>query len=488
MMAAAATIAMSLGELLGAAAGDLAALEVRDLVADSRQVVPGTAFVALPGQHSHGLDFAPDAIARGAAAVIYEPSSDHADIPGPGVAVPGLTQRLGELAQRFFGKDQKPLVLTGVTGTNGKSTVAYLVAAARTQLGQRCGYLGTLGHGVPPGLQPQALTTPDCLTLHRNLRALETTEAALEVSSHALAQDRIAGLRFTTAVFTNLSRDHLDFHGDLAAYQTAKARLFALDGLEHAVVFVDDPFGAALAERLPATVVPTTVSFAGNAHVEGRLLHASLTGLSLEVRAPQGEATIDSPLIGDINAENLLLALAALLTLDTPLDAACAALGSCSGLPGRMERLGGDAAAPLIVIDYAHTPQALSRVLANLRRFATGDLWCVFGCGGERDSGKRPAMGAAAQLADHVVLTDDNPRGEDPARIVADIQTGLDPNADVVIEHDRRAAIAWALSRAQPADVVLIAGRGHETVQLVGAERRSFNDRDVVTQLIGGVA
>lgn len=488
MMAAVATAVMSLGELLGPAAGDLAGLEIHDLVADSRQVEPGAAFVALPGLRGHGLDFADDARARGAAVVIYEPTAEHPEASAPSVAVTDLSRRVGELAQAFFWRSSEPVVLTGVTGTNGKSTVAYLMAEARTRLDHPCGYLGTLGAGVPPTLEPQTLTTPDCLTLHRSLRALDVSEAAMEVSSHALAQDRIAGLIFTTAVFTNLSRDHLDYHGDLESYQAAKARLFALEGLEHAVIFIDDPFGAVLAGRLSAGVVPTTVSFAGNAHIEGRLIESGLSGVRVEAQTPRGTATIDSSLLGDINAENLLLALGGLLALDTPLEEASAALAQCAGLPGRMELIERADTGAAIVIDYAHTPDALRRVLGNLRQYTDEALWCVFGCGGERDVGKRPAMGAAASAADHIVLTDDNPRGEDPAAIVADIHRGIEPGVDVSVEHDRRTAIEYALERAGSEDIVLIAGKGHETVQIGADGSLPFSDRAVVEEVLGASA
>jgi UDP-N-acetylmuramoyl-L-alanyl-D-glutamate--2,6-diaminopimelate ligase len=484
MMAVVATLAMSLGELLGAAAGDAATVTINDLVADSRQVTPGAAFVALPGIRSHGLDFAADALARGAVAVLYDPASAAAAVPQKGVVVAGLAERIGELARTFYGQGRAPIRLTGVTGTNGKSTVAYLIAAARTRLGHRCAYLGTLGYGVPPSLEPQALTTPDCLSLHRSLRSLETDEASMEVSSHAIVQDRIAGLTFATAVFTNLTRDHLDFHGDLKSYGAAKARLFSRDGLEHAVVFIDDAFGAELARSLPRKVVPLTVSFAGPAAIEGRLTASGLDGITVEVRTAQGRAVIDSPLIGDINAENLLCALGGLLAAGTPLDAACVALAECPALPGRMQLLGGGEL-PWVVIDYAHTPDAMRRVVANLVRFATGDLWCVFGCGGERDRGKRPEMGAAASRAAHIVLTDDNPRGEDPAAIVEDIRGGIPAGVDVIVEHDRRRAIALAIERSRAGDVVLIAGRGHETTQLIAGRREPFVDRAVAASLLG---
>ncbi|HEX9877497.1 MAG TPA: UDP-N-acetylmuramoyl-L-alanyl-D-glutamate--2,6-diaminopimelate ligase [Gammaproteobacteria bacterium] len=486
MMAALATAVMSLGELLGPAAGELAGLAVSDLVSDSRQVTAGAAFVALPGARGHGLEHAEEALARGAAVVLYAPAPGRA-APSPGVAVADLPERLGELARTFFGLAQRPMALTGVTGTNGKTTVAQLIAAARTQLGRACGYLGTLGVGVPPALAPQALTTPDCLTLHRSLKGLGTAEAALEVSSHALSQDRIAGLRFSTAVFTNLTRDHLDYYADLQSYAEAKAKLFTRDGLEHAVIFIDDAYGAALTRRLAPSVEALTVSLVGDASIRGRIVAATLEGLSIETVTPRGSAQIHSPLIGDFNAENLLLALGALLAMDTPLGEACAALAACPPSPGRMQRVAGPAGTPSAVVDYAHTPDALRRALESLRGLTQGELWCVFGCGGERDKGKRPMMGAvAAEHADHVVLTDDNPRGEDPAAIVADIRRGM-AEATATVEHDRRAAIAFAIRSAAANDVVLVAGKGHETVQHIGRERREFSDRAVLESLLGGV-
>jgi UDP-N-acetylmuramoyl-L-alanyl-D-glutamate--2,6-diaminopimelate ligase len=486
MMAAVASVVMTLGELLGPQAGELGDLELTDLVADSRQITPGAAFVALGGATSHGLQFVDEAVARGAVAVLYEPPAG-GDVPQTSVAVPNLSGRVGELAQRFFGRDREPMELVGVTGTNGKSTVAYLTAAARTAMGTRCGYLGTLGFGVPPSLAQQSLTTPDCLTLHRNLRALAAAEAALEVSSIAIAQNRIAGLTFKSAVFTNLTRDHLDYHGDIDSYKAAKAQLFDVDGLGHAVIFVDDPFGAELARSVGQKLETLTVSLSGNADISGRIVTSSFAGLTLAVETPAGSATIESPLIGDINAENLLLALGALLTLEADADAACSALGRCSGLPGRMQRFGGSGG-PSVIVDYAHTPAALERVLTTLRAHADGVLWCVFGCGGNRDIGKRPEMGRAASLADRIVITDDNPRDDDPAAIVADILQGIPPHAVAVVEHDRRAAIAMACAQAQAGDVVLIAGKGHETGQIVGNHCVPFDDCQVVTELLGSAA
>ena len=487
MMAALATAAMTLGEVFGAAAGNLAGVEVEDLVLDSRQVKPGTVFVALPGTRGHGLDHLGDALARGAAAIVYEPLEDRTQVDAPAIEIPDLTAQLGEIARAFFGQGGVPLTLTGVTGTNGKSTVAHLIAQAQTLRGMDCGYLGTLGYGVPPDLAAQALTTPDCLSLHRALRSLAVGYAAMEVSSHALAQDRIAGLEFDTAVFTNLSQDHLDYHGSFDQYREAKASLFELRSLRHAVFFADDPAASMIAGRLGPEVTRIDVSMERDADVRGRLVASDLHGIQLEVQTPGGTTNVKSPLVGDFNAENLLLALGALLAWDISLTDACDALGRCARLPGRMQVFGGDSETPWVIVDYAHTPAALARALENLRRAATNELWCVFGCGGQRDVGKRAAMGsAAAQFANHIVLTDDNPREEDPSVIVADIRLGVPAHPDLWVEHDRARAITDVVGRARAGDIVLIAGKGHETAQWIASGEREFSDSAVVEQALEG--
>ncbi len=487
MMAALATAAMTLGELFGSAAGDLGGVQVQDLVLDSRQARPGAAFLAVPGTQTHGLDYLDDALARGAAVVVYEPSADHQEVAAPSIAVPGLKARLGALARVFFAYEAEPPTLAGVTGTNGKSTVAHLLAEAQTLHGTPCGYLGTLGQGVPPHVVAQSLTTPDCLTLHRTLHSMSVSHAAIEVSSHALAQDRIAGLEFGTAVFTNLSRDHLDYHGDLASYRDAKARLFNLPTLQYAVLFAEDPFSPVLARQLDAAVTRFDVSLQQDADIRGRLINADWHGIELEVRGPGGWGVIRSSLVGDFNAENLLLALGALMAWDVSLADACELLGKCTSLAGRMQVFGGDHGKPRVVVDFAHTPAALTSVLENLRRLTSAELWCVFGCGGQRDSGKRAAMGtAAARLAEHIVLTDDNPRDEDPGVIVADIRAGMAAHPDVWIEHDRRRAITDAINQAHADDVVLVAGKGHEESQWIAGEQRKFSDRAVVEEALGG--
>ena len=488
-MAALATRGRALGELLGSGAGGYARLAITDLTLDSRQVTSGAAFVAVEGGREHGLAYAAEALVRGAAIVLYEPHPEFPHVVAPSLAVPRLKARLGDLARAFYAVSPAP-TLVGITGTNGKTTVAYLLAQTLGQPQRPCAYIGTLGYGVPPQLTGHGLTTPDTLTLHRELAELHTARVAMEVSSHALAQDRIAGLAFHTAVFTNLTRDHLDLHGDFASYGNAKRRLFRLPELRYAVVNADDAFGASLGSDLPrgCELLRTSTRGAG-AELVGRVRRSDLGGLDIEINGKFGTGRLQSRLIGTFNAENLLAALGALLAQGMPLRLACEALGVAKPAPGRMEVLGGPPIKPWVVIDYAHTPDALQRVLSTLEAAVLGEIWCVFGCGGDRDRGKRPLMGAvAADLADRIVLTDDNPRSEDPATIVNDIRAGVGAHPHVSVIHDRRTALATAIGKARPGDVVLIAGKGHESEQFVGKERRAFSDRAVAAELLGIVA
>jgi len=486
MMAAAAASGRTLGDLLGAAAGRYARVQLTDLTLDSRNVRAGAAFVAVQGAREHGLKYAQQALDAGAALVLYEPGSNVADPPQPSLAVPNLKARLGELAAAFFVHEEPAIV--GVTGTNGKTTVAYLVAQVLSQPRSPCAYVGTLGYGVPPAIAPHGWTTPDCFTLHRELAELGTPRVAMEVSSHALKQERIAGLTFHTAVFTNLTRDHLDEHGDLASYGAAKRKLFRLPKLAYAVVNADDAYAATIVDGLAptCTLLRTSLRSTG-VELSGRLKRAGLAGVELDIAGKFGTARLKSKLIGAFNAENLLSALGALLAQGMAVEHACAALGAAQPAPGRMEVLGGPPHRPWVVVDYAHTPDALARVLATLEAAAVGELTCVFGCGGDRDRGKRPLMGAvAADFADRIVLTDDNPRSEDPAAIVRDIREGVGDHPRVTVMHDRRAALKTAIERARPGDVVLVAGKGHEAEQVAGGERRPFSDRAVAAELLGG--
>jgi UDP-N-acetylmuramoyl-L-alanyl-D-glutamate--2,6-diaminopimelate ligase len=485
MMAARAARGRTLGDLLGSAAGGYARLGISDLTLDSRAVGPGAAFVAVAGGREHGLKYAPQALERGAAIVLYEPTALLGEPPQPSLAVPNLKARLGELARAFYPTVAESRIV-GVTGTNGKTTVAYVLAQVLSQPQRPCGYVGTLGYGVPPRLAPHGLTTPDCLTLHRELAELGAPRVAMEVSSHALAQERIAGLAFHTAVFTNLTRDHLDEHGDLASYGNAKRKLFEPPGLRYAVLNADDPFAASIAASLAPGCTRVRTSIRGAAaELSARLTRSDLGGVELDVAGKFGAARLTSKLIGAFNAENLLSALGALVAQGMSLPAACAALGAAEPAPGRMEVLGGPPTLPWVVIDYAHTPDALQRVLATLEGVVAGELWCVFGCGGDRDRGKRPLMGAvAAERADRIVLTDDNPRTEDPAAIVSEIRAGLGRHPRVDVIHDRRAALQAAIERARPGDVVLVAGKGHESEQVIGNERRAFSDRAAVAEIL----
>jgi UDP-N-acetylmuramoyl-L-alanyl-D-glutamate--2,6-diaminopimelate ligase len=441
-------------------------------------------------------------VERGAVAVLWEPAPgiEAPQLPPQVVVqeVPGLHALAGELADRFFGRPSADLGVVGFTGTNGKTTSAYLLAQAADLVGRRGAYLGTLGFGRPGALRDAALTTPDVVTVHRRLAEARDAGAksiALEVSSHALDQQRVAAVRFDTAVFTNLTRDHLDYHGTFEAYGAAKARLFHQSGLRCAVVNVRDEFGRQLAAGLDAGLERIVCSTSNELWIEPgagwiRLpeLRATSAGLTLHVESSWGAGTLRSPLVGEFNAENLLAVLGVLLGWGVPLQQALIALATCVAPPGRMEALGGGMQ-PLALVDYAHSPDALGKVLQAARAHARGRLFCVFGCGGDRDPGKRPQMGAIAEsLADVVVVTDDNPRTEDSRAILAQILAGMRaPDAAHVIA-DRAEAIHFALAEADVGDVVVIAGKGHEDYQLVGTETRPFSDRAVVLDALGVAA
>ena len=497
MMAAPVTPGRTLGDLLGARAGMHAQLPVSDIALNSSAVQPGCLFVAVAGQRSHGLQYAAQAVARGAVAIAFEPDASLAPPAGvPAVAVPDLSAQLGAIAVGFFGQPAERLNMAAVTGTNGKTTVAYLVASAMAHLERRCGYLGTLGVGVPPDLTPGVLTTPDCFQLHRHLSDLSAAaarHAALEVSSHALDQGRTAGVHYQTAVFTNLSRDHLDYHGDLERYGRSKAKLFAGPGLRQAIINVDDALGAQLAAEVARRTPTLAVTTSGRIPAQGSdvcrgEIAASSAGLTIRYRAPWGDGVLQSGLLGAFNGQNLLLALAVLSSWNLDHAKAAAALGMCGPPPGRMEAFRPPGAAgPLVVVDFAHTPAALAAALNVLKPMTRGRLWCVFGCGGERDAGKRPLMGAAAaQQADAIILTSDNPRSEAPDAIVAQIQAGCAGHDALQIELDRSAAIASAIAQAAPEDTVLVAGRGHETWQQVNGKRLPLSDRAEVAAALGG--
>jgi len=456
---------------------------IERLAADSRRCAPGVAFFAFPGERDDGRRFIPDALARGASAVLWEAERFDWDPAWrvPNAPVAGLRARAGALAHEFYGRPSQSLWTCGVTGTNGKTTCTQWVAAALNAAGARCGVIGTLGTGFPGALEAAGNTTPDALELHRvlaQMRAQGASAVALEVSSHGLEQGRVGGVAFDCALFTNLSHDHLDYHGTMDAYAAAKARLFDAEGLACAVLNLDDVFGAQLARRLAERGVRTIGYSLVSAPATGESLVATrIDGERLAIASSWGEAEGTLRALGRFNASNALAVVGALVAQGMPFAEAVRALRALPDVPGRMQRLGGDGA-PLVVIDYAHTPDALEQVLRALRPIAEargGRLAAVFGCGGDRDRAKRAPMGAAAsRLADRVVLTSDNPRSEDPRAILRDIEAGVSGPHEV--EPDRARAIEAAVGGAGAADVVLLAGKGHEATQQIGARQLPFSD------------
>lgn len=471
-------MSMSLNHLLPQAAADVV---VRELTLDSRKVRPGDLFFALPGLHSDGRTHIADAIDRGAAAIVYEAEGAEVQTSTAAAFVPvrHLAEQLSAIAGRFYGEPSRNLRLVGVTGTNGKTSVSQLIAQALDRLGERCGIIGTLGTGFHGELELGRHTTPDAIGVQAALAGLKQREAravAMEVSSHGLDQGRVAALAFDVAVFTNLSRDHLDYHGSMDAYAAAKARLFDMPGLSCCVINLDDAFGRQLAAQArEARLItysledPAATLYCPDARLDDEGIHARLV-------TAQGERILRSPLLGRFNLNNVLAAVGALLGMDYPLDEILEVLPLLQGPAGRMQRLGG-AGLPLVVVDYAHTPDALEKVLEALRPHAHGRLLCLFGCGGDRDRGKRPLMAAAAErLADVVLVTDDNPRNEAPEQIFADIRQGFSDAAAVSFQHGRADAIAAVIAASRGDDVVLLAGKGHEDYQEIRGERLPFSD------------
>lgn len=482
---------MRLAALLSDVTAIPAEIEITGLVQDSRAIQPGDAFVAIAGFGAHGLNFIAQAKAAGAVATLFEPPIPEefkaAAFPAtagdmPMIAVPDLRARLGAMADRFHGEPSRTMTTVGVTGTNGKTSIVQLLAQAWTLRGRRAGTIGTLGAGLYGEAVPTGFTTPLVLQLHALLAQLRDAGAdavAMEVSSHALDQGRVDGVHFKVGMFTNLTRDHLDYHGTMDAYGAAKAKLFAWPDLDAAVLNLDDAFGRELHAGIHAPVRAIGVSSRGaeTASLRADDIVLDLAGLSFSLRIDPETHAVRSPLLGRFNVDNLLAVAGALHALgETPTDIA-AALSMLQPVHGRMNRLGGDGRLPLVVIDYAHTPDALEQALISLRAHAAGRLVCVFGCGGDRDSGKRPQMAAIAEArADAVIVTDDNPRTENGDAIVADIVAGFAKPDVIVIRRDRAAAIAHAIASATANDIVLIAGKGHEPYQEIDGVQYPFDD------------
>ena len=473
------------------------------LVSDSRRVKPGDVFFAYPGEAADGRRFIEAAIEAGAAAVVHEAAGFTWDAAFgvPHLAVTGLKQIAGPIAHAVLDYPDRAMFTVAVTGTNGKTSCALWTAQALARLGEAAAVIGTLGVGLIKGKassEPQfdvtGYTTPDAVLLAQTLADLQkngATALAIEASSIGLVQERTAGMHVDVAIFTNLTRDHLDFHGDMQSYEAAKIKLFEWDGLKQAVVNLDDPAGQRLVAHLrtnfPALAV-TGYTIAAAAAPDGvAVLRASgmrskNAGTEFQVETPAGNATIRTQLVGNYNVSNTLAVLGALLAKGVALKAAVDALETLVPAPGRMQQMGGSDA-PMVVIDYAHTPDALEKTLEALRQVALdrgGQLWCVFGCGGDRDPGKRPQMGRIAQAADQVLVTSDNPRSEEPASIIAQIVAGMDTSqaSRVQTVEDRAAAILLAVKQAARQDVILLAGKGHEPYQEIKGRKMPFSDAD----------
>jgi UDP-N-acetylmuramoyl-L-alanyl-D-glutamate--2,6-diaminopimelate ligase len=485
--------AMPLHDLLREAVDSLPPFNptVSGLNADSRMLQAGEAFVALRGASTHGLSFVANAEQAKVAAVLFEsPAPDDIVLPDNAVMVPDLRRKLGRLADRFYDAPSKRLSMTGVTGTNGKTSTVQLIAQALTLHGDRAGTIGTLGAGLYGELTAGERTTPDVIAVHRliaQMRDAGATHVAMEVSSHALEQGRVDEVAFKIAVFTNLTRDHLDYHGTMAAYGSAKARLFAWPTLEAVVINLDDVFGIELLAQVADGVKRIGVSSRGHAGAALAAENSTLTpaGLRFDVVEFGVRHSVASPLLGRFNIDNLLAVAGTLRALGWSLREIAETLPRLSPVGGRMSRVGGDGRQPLIVVDYAHTPDALEQALASLREHTPGRLTCVFGCGGDRDRGKRPQMAAIAERgADRVIVTDDNPRSENGDAIVVDIVAGFERRRNVRIERDRAKAIALALSDAGAGDVILVAGKGHETYQEIAGVKHEFDDLAVARGLL----
>jgi len=468
-------------------------IRVSDLQIDSRQIMTGDAFVAVPGTRSHGLGFAGKAIASGASVILCDLNdAELASVSKlPIILIPGLNQRLPELASRFYGAPDDDMTLVAVTGTNGKTSVAHFIAQVWQLWQGHAGIIGTLGAGPINNLNETTHTTPDIFSTYAllaGLRAADISLTAMEVSSHALDQNRVGMLSFDLGVFTNLSQDHLDYHADMQSYAGAKQRLFNEHQPRFAVLNTADKVGRQWQQALPENT--QCLSYYGDsaadkgfkpdnppADVYASEVETTDQGIRFHLHSPWGNANIQSNLLGRFNLDNLLATAAALGLLGMPFSQLCHALELVQPVTGRMQRVSAEPAQPLVVVDYAHTPDALKQALLSLRPHTRGQLFCVFGCGGERDRSKRPLMaGAAEKYSDRVYLTSDNPRTEDPLGIIDEAARGFSRMQSVCIEPDRAAAIRLAVYAADEEDVVLIAGKGHEQYQQLGAEKLPFDD------------
>lgn len=464
---------------------------ISGLSLDSRHVEEGDLFFARAGSRVHAVNFIPQAVDAGAAAVIVE-NEEELEIPEvnvPVFRVDNFDLLTGQIADRFFNRPSSHVPVIGITGTNGKTSISWLLAHAMSAAETKTAMIGTLGIGLPNDLQESVNTTPDAITVHGSIAALKekgTDAIAMEVSSHALQQQRVAGVQFSQAIFTNLSREHLDFHESMQAYAASKKRLFTEYQVKQRIINLDDDTGYELWQSLQSKEsvygysLNQTETGRDDHIISGKILKNDLHGLHLNIQSPWGEHEIKSRLIGEFNASNLLVCFISMCLSGIRAEQVVAAIHGCPPVPGRMECFGQNET-PLVIVDYAHTPDALYTVLKTLKQQTNGRLLCVFGCGGERDEGKRQEMGQAADhFADEIIVTNDNPRGEDPEKIIDAILSGIKREQHIAVEPDRSAAITAAIRQAAREDVVLIAGKGHESSQLINGQYLPFSDRNLV--------
>lgn len=461
--------------------------EIKGLALDSRQVKQGDLFFAYRGTHLDGRQFIDDAIQKGAAVILSEGDTQILERKNvPVIYMPNLASHIGSIAAKFYGSPSKKMKVIGITGTNGKTSCSHFIASALNEMNQQCGVIGTLGNGLYGAIQAGNLTTPDAVTLQKTLDDFVQSGAnytAMEVSSHSIDQSRINGIDFAVSIFTNLTRDHLDYHGTMENYGNAKKKLFESDATQYSVINADDEFGrkiiAELQDKKPVYAYSTkkqdikNLTYADQIHLDSNGIHARIHSL-------WGEGDLTIGLIGQFNLSNVLAVLTTLCLLGIPFETVCRALETLRSVEGRMQTLGGKQK-PLVVVDYAHTPDALEKVLMALRHHCHGKLYCVFGCGGDRDRGKRPLMAKIAeQAADSVFVTDDNPRTEDPEQIFSDITGGFTHPDKIQFQHDRAKTIRDVIQSALPGDCILIAGKGAETYQIIGERKYPFSDIEQV--------
>ncbi len=470
-------------------------LDINALILDSRKVSRGACFVAIKGHDLDGRQFIQAALTQGASAVLKDAdtASEHGAVDYingiPVISFYGLNRQLSELADLFYGHPSTQLSLVGVTGTNGKSTITQIIANWLTLLEHKAGVMGTIGNGLFDQLSEVENTTGSAIDVQQEIArqvALGAELCAMEVSSHGLIQGRVSKLDFDVALFTNLTRDHLDYHGDMATYADAKKLLFS-KSVPHKILNFDDDCGKSWAQQWP-TATLFSVKQDLSLHRGNFLFCESVTfnaqGFRCRLKSSWGEGILQCGLIGEFNVSNVLAALACLLSLGYDLDTLLAIAPLLTPVCGRMELFKQEKQAACVV-DYAHTPDALEKALQALRVHCHGKLWCIFGCGGDRDRGKRPLMAQVAeQFADFAVITDDNPRTESVIQIVSDMQAGLTAKQQMKVVHERRDAIHWALTQSKPEDVILVAGKGHEDYQIIGQHKRHYSDRDTIREML----